>query len=170
MGAVISNLFVGFDVFDKPDLAFGIAQYVTLEVLVSRIFRFVLNEPGSWATDFFVHVISIPFLGGLSAWAADSDSYESDFGTLLMDGAKGIPAVFAAQYVLQSFTLGPSLPKFNMRDVMITSASKAITRPIAGFLYQNVFTEELREQWDDIDAYVTAQMDRSSIKAEKVEK
>ena len=169
MSSVLSNLFGAFDFLDKPDLAFGVAQYVVLEVLVSRIFRFLLKEPAPWATDFFVHVISIPFLGGLSAWTEESEVFEdSDFLTLLVDGAKGIPAVFVAQYVLQSFSIGPSLPQFHLKDVLITSASKAITRPIAGFLYKNVFGEQLREMWDDVDMLIAYQQDRSSVKGERV--
>ena len=166
MSAILENLLSGFDFVEKPDLAFGVLQYVVLEVLVSRVFRYFLKQPKSWGDDFFIHLISIPFLGGLSAWSGEMQAFDEDFMPLLLDGAKGIPAVFAAQYVVQSFELGPSLPVFTLKDVLITAASKAITRPIAGFLFQKVMPESIQEQWRDVDTYITKQTERSSIKGE----
>ena len=142
-------------------------QYITLEVLVSRAFRYFLNEPAPWSTDFFVHLISMPFLGGLSAYAEQKTILDSsDFASLLYDGAQGIPAVFAAQFVLHSFQSGLSFPTFNLKDLLITAASKAITRPIAAFLYHTVFPEKVKQQWDSVDEYVQKQKQVSHIKIE----
>ena len=167
MASILENLLAPYDFLNKPDLAFGVIQYVFLEVIVSRIFRYVLKQPAPWGVDFAVHFISIPFLGGLSAFAeSQGELKESDFLTLLLDGAKGIPGVFVAQYVVQSFQLGPVIPHFNLRDLLITAASKAITRPIAGFLYNYVFPDKIKEQWDDVDAFVAFQNTKSNIKVE----
>ena len=167
MSAVINNLFAPFNVFENPTLTFGVLQYVTLEVLVSRAFRFVLNEPAPWSTDFFVHIVSIPFLGGLSAFF-DSETIldNTEFIPLLLDGAQGIPAVFAAQFVLHTFQLGFTTPHFNLKDLLITAASKAITRPISSFLYHTLFPSAVKEQWDTVDMYIQQQKDVSQIKTE----
>jgi len=163
----ISNLLTGFDFFEKPALAMGVLQYILLEVLVSRLFRFLVDHPKTWTEDFFIHIISIPFLGGLSAWSGNAGTYDDNFFSLLLDGARGIPAVFVSQYIVSSFEEGPTLPgPFDMKDVLITAASKAITRPLAGFLYQFVFPKAIKDTWDDVDLLVTAQVEHSIIKIE----
>ena len=45
-------------------------------------------------------------------------------------GAKGIPAVLLAQYLVNTFTTGFHVPWFNFKDLLITAACKAITTPM----------------------------------------
>ena len=47
-----------------------------------------------------------------------------------MDGAKGIPAVLLAEWVLNTFYKGFHFPWFNMKDLLITAACKALTTPM----------------------------------------
>mgnify|MGYP001061627218 FL=1 len=53
----------------------------------------------------------------------------------LTDGAKGIPAVLLAQWILDSFAKGFHVPWFNMKDLLITAGTKALTRPVIGFIF-----------------------------------
>ena len=55
-----------------------------------------------------------------------------------MDGAKGIPGLFAAQYVVNTAGQGLHFPKFTFKDMLITGASKAITRPIINMAYSSL--------------------------------
>ena len=82
-------------------------------------------------------------VGGTAAFFDQNSGYEGQdaegknvtFTTQLMDGAKGIPAVLVAQYIIDSFSKGFHAPWFNMKDLLITAGSKAITRPLVGFVY-----------------------------------
>jgi hypothetical protein len=53
-----------------------------------------------------------------------------DYTTALKDGARGIPAVLAAQWVYNTASRGFHVPWFGMKDLLITAGSKAITRPL----------------------------------------
>ena len=48
----------------------------------------------------------------------------------VIGGAKGIPAVLLAQYLVDTFTTGFHVPWFNMRDLLITAAAKTLTKPL----------------------------------------
>ena len=85
----------------------------------------------------FIHALSLPFLGGLQfakpsqrSAQVQEDGVANGYVEQLTAGAKGIPAVLLAQYLVATFTQGFHVPWFNMYDLMITSASKALTAPL----------------------------------------
>ena len=55
---------------------------------------------------------------------------KQSYGHQLAAGAKGIPAVILAQYIVASFTRGFHVPWFNLKDILITAAAKAVTAPL----------------------------------------
>ena len=68
-----------------------------------------------------------------------------------MDGAKGVPAVFAAQYVINTALAGLHAPRLNFTDILVTAAAKIATRPLISFLYQPM-GETLRTNLDMTEA------------------
>ncbi len=119
-------------------LVIGNAQVVAMEVVVSKLLRWLLGANKSSILYLIsVHSASQALLGGFSGFF-DDVSYsaaEPDTITALMDGAKGIPGLFAAQYVVNTGLQGLHFPGFSFKDMLITGASKALTRPIINMAY-----------------------------------
>ena len=64
---VISNSVAPVDI-RKPYQAYGTAQLVAVEVLVSKIIRSILKMENRGIAELaFVHLLSIPFMGGIGA-------------------------------------------------------------------------------------------------------
>ena len=130
---VLSNAVIPIDIRRDSQLI-GTAEYVAAEVLVSKVVRSILKMEQRNILDLaFVHVLSIPFLGGLAAPFGDQsriDDAQAGYTQALTDGAKGIPAVLAAQWILATASKGFHFPWFTMKDLLITAGSKAITRPL----------------------------------------
>ena len=130
---ILSNAVIPLD-FRRDRQLIGTAEYIAAEVLVSKIIRTVLKMEDRPITELaFVHLLSIPFLGGLAAPFGDQASIQQvdrGYTKALTDGAKGIPAVLAAQWILATASKGFHFPWFSMKDLFITAGSKAITRPL----------------------------------------
>jgi hypothetical protein len=136
-GNVFSNIILPVDP-RKSKVLVGTAQYVALEVLVSKLARrFIKSENKSFTELIFIHTLSLPFMGGAVGFVAPNSDFKDSpaYGELFTDGAKGIPAVLLAQWVLNTFAKGLHFPWFNMRELMIVAGAKLLTRPIAGALY-----------------------------------
>lgn len=117
---------------------FGAAEYVAAEVFVSYFARYLFKvERRSLAELAAIHAVSIPLIGGLSAGFEDNNiyGYESPWGDLIQDGAKGVPAVFAAQYICNTALAGLHAPKLQFQDILVTAASKIITRPFIALIW-----------------------------------
>lgn len=115
----------------------GSAVIISSEVLVSYMIRMFLKAPKPILDMAFIHALSLPFLGGLQFTKPslrtsqnDEDGQDNGYFPQLIAGAKGIPAVLLAQYCVSTFAQGFHVPWFNMYDLMITSASKALTAPL----------------------------------------
>ena len=123
----------------KGHLAFGSVQYIAWEVIIAKIFRRALGLSKRSFYDLIqVHAASMAFLGGAQGFVAPvSEQLDQSFMKNLQDGAKGIPAVFLGQYVVDTFRRGFHVPGrgWTMSDVFASAASKAISRPIFGLLY-----------------------------------
>ena len=122
-------------------LVVGNAQVIAMEVVVSKLFRWLLkSDQRSIAYLISVHAASQAFLGGFCGYFDDLKYSKNAPTTIdaLMDGAKGIPGLFAAQYVVNTGLQGLHFPKFSFRDMLITGASKAITRPIINLAYDSL--------------------------------
>ena len=124
--------------FRKPAQVFGVAEYVAAEVLVSYFARWLFKSEKRTLLELAaIHTVAIPFVGGLSGFSGDNHSlgYEAPFGNLFQDGAKGISAVFASQYVCNTALQGLHAPRLNFQDILVTAGAKLVTRPILSVLY-----------------------------------
>ena len=83
-----------------------------------------------------------------------------------MDGAKGVPAVFASTYIVNTYLAGLHAPKLDVKDILITAASKIATRPIMSLLYPNL-GDSFRNGQDSLNTLFKTQRDKSSIKSKK---
>ncbi len=139
------NTFAPINVTDTNgvDRLIGNVEVVALEVAVSKIFRWGLSmAPRGIMELAFIHTLSMGLLGGLSAPFAQAKALDGDvkFTDALFDGAKMVPAVFAAQYVASVARQGLHLgfKQISVKDLLITAASKAITRPLINLIYKQL--------------------------------
>ena len=153
MTAVFNNAIMPFDL-RNPKRVGGVAQVVLLEVIVSKMMRKILGmAPAGFMELAAIHAVSMPFLGGLSGFAdaPGRPGGKRDYSAIFMDGAKGIPAVFLAQYIINTGARGIHVPGIRVKDILITAASKSLTRPLVEMVYpylhgsiQDGFKEELQ--------------------------
>ena len=119
----------------------GNAQIVAFEVAVSKLIRWFMRwENRSVLNLIAVHSVSQAMLGGFSGFFGDVTymrELPSNFDAL-KDGAKGIPGLIVAQYVVNTAAQGLHFPRMSFRDMLITGASKAITRPLINLAYSNL--------------------------------
>ena len=128
---------------DGGDRVIGNVQIVALEVAVSKLLRWVLKMAPRGILDLaFIHTISMGFVGGFSAPFNRTTPIDGDVKTTdaLGDGLKMVPAVFAAQYVASVARQGLHLgfKQISVKDLLITAASKAITRPMWNLIYKSL--------------------------------
>ena len=158
---ILSNAVLPFD-FRKGSLVLGSAEYIAVEVLVSSIVRKFMKAPKSFRDLIFVHAISLPFLGGATGFMDPTGEYSASWATQFMDGAKGIPAVILAEWVLATFNKGFHFPWFGMRDLLITAGSKTISRPIASTIY-NYLPKDAADALATFNLMVQSQNQKSSL-------
>ena len=143
----------------------GSAEYVAAEVLVSYIARAVFKvEKRSVMELAAIHAVSIPMIGGAAAGVDDNHAlgYEAPVSDQLYDGAKGIPAVFAAQYVCNTALAGLHAPKLSFKDILVTAGAKMVTRPLLGFLYP-MLGDAFRNNLDVLEVLFTKQRVKSRL-------
>ena len=162
---VLSNAIAPVD-FRKGKQVVGAAEYVALEVAVSKIVRTVLKMENRGILELvWIHALSIPFMGGLGApFGRNTGLTEGDYTAHFKDGAKGIPAVLAAQWVIATAYKGFHFPWFTMKDLLITAGSKTITRPIAYSIVQSL-PQDMEDGFLVLDALVNRQVDTSNLKS-----
>ena len=154
----------------KPAQVFGVVEYVSAEVIVSYFARWLFKvEKRTLAELAAIHAVSIPILGGLSAFAESGSilKYEAPFTALVSDGAKGVPAVFAAQYICNTALQGLHAPKLNFQDILVTAASKVVTRPLLSLLYP-MLGNQFRSNLDLVEETVALQNAASRLKTASV--
>ena len=120
--------------------------YVLAEVLVGKTARRFMGRNMTWTELLQVHVLSLPFIGPTkqffdppikhAAWSKKKAAGEEiyGYGDQFMDGARGIPAVLLAEYILETFARGVHMPKFNFKEIAVTAFTKTITRPLSVLL------------------------------------
>ena len=118
----------------------GSATIVASEVAVSWTIRKFMKSPKPLLQLAFIHALSLPFLGGIGSalFSKEPDKpYDNKgkdpkntFTAQLTKGAYGIPAVLLAQWIVETSNIGFHLPWFNMKDLFITAAAKAVTAPL----------------------------------------
>ena len=124
-------------------LVAGNVQIIAVEVAVSKLIRWIMKvENKSVFHLIAVHTVSQAFLGGFGGFFGDVKYFSSkpELTQAVKDGAKGIPGLFAAQYVVNVANNGLHFPKMSFKDMLITGASKAITRPLINLAYGSLGT------------------------------
>ncbi len=119
-------------------LVIGNAQVIAMEVVVSKLLRWLLKSNSQSILYLIsVHTASQALLGGFSGYFDDIEYSSTEPTTVqaFMDGAKGIPGLFAAQYVVNTGLQGLHFPGFSFKVMLITGASKALTRPIINLAF-----------------------------------
>jgi len=155
----------------KISQVFGVAEYVAFEVLVSYLARYVFKiEKRSIMELVAIHAVSIPFIGGLGAMAGDTNplTYDAPYGDMVMDGAKGVPGVFAAQYICNTALSGLHAPSLNFKDILVTAASKIITRPLISFVYGPLMNDTMRDNLQVVEELIKRQGNASRLKSTAV--
>ena len=120
-------------------LAAGTAEYIAVEVLVSKFLRKLMKFADKGFFELaYIHAVSMPFLGGAAGFMEANSSYADTYMRNLKDGAKGVPAVLIAQWVYETCFKGFHVPSFNLKDVMITAAAKSLSKPLVKMVYKNL--------------------------------
>lgn len=167
---IATNVILPFDP-RRTKLLMGSLEYIAAEVVVAKVVRKIIKaDTKGWLELAYVHALSLPFMGGTAAFFERTENYsgkdtlgkEITFTTQLMDGAKGIPAVLVAQYIIESISKGFHAPWFNMKDLLITAGTKAITRPIVGFIYKYL-PENAQDNLVILDSLIERQRLASSL-------
>lgn len=153
--------------FKSGALLIGSVEYIALEVLVEMAIRMVIGGARRplWSL-VAVHAVSLPMMGGFMGGFNLLADESADFTTHLMDGAKSILAVFAAQYVVGISVHGFYFPRLDVADSLITFASKTITRPINATLSTYMPTT-VRQSIVALSAVIREQQHRSNIMSEQ---
>ena len=132
---VLNNTILPLDI-RKPDLVGGSLQLIVVEVLIAKVIRKVLNMGSRGVMELaFIHAVSLPMMGGFSALFGPPQKYGMDTMQAFKDGAKGIPAVFAAQYIVNVANKGFQIPKVSVKEILVTAASKMLTKPLINAMY-----------------------------------
>ena len=152
---------------DGGQLILGNVQVIALEVIVSKLVRWGLGMKKKGVLDLTaIHTISQSFLGGLAGAFPTTNSLTSGTGAVkaLEDGAKQIPGVLAAQYVYHTANVGLNLDfkKISLSDLLVTAASKTLTRPLIDFLY-GVAPAAIGKGFDAHDKMLEAQHRESRL-------
>ena len=117
MSNIFKNAILPLD-FRKGKVVQGTLVYVAAEVLVSKILRRVMKADNKTIMELAaVHTISLGIMGGTSAIFSMEDGYgQKEFSKKIKGGAMGIPALFIAQYVYNTFGKGFHMPFWSMKD------------------------------------------------------
>ena len=171
---IATNVLLPFDP-RRTKLLMGSLEYIAAEVVVAKVVRKIIKADNKgWLELAYVHALSLPFMGGTAAFFERNEAYDGKdasgkditFTTQLMDGAKGIPAVLVAQYIIESISKGFHAPWFNMKDLLITAGTKAITRPIVGFIYKYL-PDNAKDNLAILDTLIERQRQASSLSDKK---
>jgi hypothetical protein len=162
---IATNVIVPFDP-RRTKLLMGSLEYIAAEVVVAKLIRKIMRyDNKGWFQLAYIHALSLPFMGGAAGFFDTNADYNSGptAATNVMDGAKGIPAVILAQYIVDSMTKGFHVPWFNFKDLLITAGSKSLTRPLVAFVYKYV-PSAVQDNLRVFDYLVQRQRQASSLK------
>ena len=145
------------------------AELVAPEVLVSKIVQRMFGKSvrDGWLDLLFIHLFSIPFLGGLGQPIGPTyhprvaDEYKQQF----QSGVAGVPAVIVASYLLETLK-GKGILHWglSLRRLLVTAVSKIITRPIVStMLAQLDETNDLYTLYDEAQVRFDLQAQQSNL-------
>jgi len=150
------------------EVVFGAVEYVAFEVFVSWMIRYMFKfEKRGLMELTAIHAVSIPLIGGAAGFVESNHllGYEAPWGDVLYDGAKGIPAVFVAQYLVNTALAGFHVPGINVKDILITAASKILSRVMIAGGYGN-FGDRFRDYLDVLEEVFNRQYQKSRLKSD----
>lgn len=172
---IASNVVLPFDP-RRTKLLLGSLEYIAFEVVVAKMIRKLIKADNyGWMKLAYIHALSLPFMGGAAGFfkaqeqyigVRSSDQEKITFTDQLMDGAKGIPAVLLAQWILESFTKGFHLPWFNLKDLLIIAGTKSVTRPVIGFIF-TYLPKGLQDNLRVVDELIRRQRGLSTLNSDK---
>jgi hypothetical protein len=171
---IATNVILPFDP-RRTKLLLGSLEYIAFEVVIAKIIRKIIKQDNKgWLHLGYIHALSLPFMGGAAGFFDPNTVYNGQdrqgkaigFTKHLTDGAKGIPAVILAQWILESFTRGFHAPWFNMKDLLITAGTKAITRPAIGFVI-DYLPKAAKENLMVVEELVARQQSASTLRSKK---
>ena len=155
----------------KSEVVFGAAEYVFFEGfthwMLMYFFRF---ERRSFIELAAIHTVSLPFIGGLAAMVEfpHDMGYEAPWGDLVYDGAKGVPAVFAAQYLVNTALKGIHAPSIRFNEVLTTIAAKILSRLLLAGGYSLFPAGAFRSNLDVLDYAFAKQFVNSRLLGDKL--
>lgn len=165
-GNILANAVSPIDVRAGGSRLLGTAEYVAIEVAVSKIIRSVLRMENRsiWELG-FIHLLSVPMLGGAAGAFPTVTPIQAttEFSTALFDGAKGIPATLLAQWVYNTVYKGFHFPWFNFKDLLITAGSKSLSRALVYALRDMLAQLSLVDALAVIDELVRQQQAKSNL-------
>ena len=132
----------------------GNAQVVVAEVIISKLLRKVIGmQDRSFAYLVAVHAASLPLIGGLQAPFSKPYGYEPKPNLKVLQAAAGtVPAVYAAEYIVNTSAVGFHVPKPSIRDALITAASKMLTKPLIGAALHSILPNAMRDNFEEAHA------------------
>ena len=170
---ILSNVVLPFDP-RRTKLLLGSLEYIAFEVVVAKMVRKLMKcDNLGWLKLAYIHALSLPFMGGAAGFFDEQEGYTGPkskdqkpvgFVDQLTDGGKGIPAVLLAQWILDSFSKGFHAPWFNLKDLLITAGTKALTRPLVGFIF-TYLPEAGQDNLRVVDEMIRRQRFFSTLKA-----
>ena len=129
---VVKNLVAPFS---SGNLAFGSAEYVGTEVVISWLIRRLMSMPRPLVKMAIIHGLSLPLMGGAAGFATPPSAYQAGYTDQATSGAKGIPAVLAAHYIYQVFESGFKFPSGGLKEYLVTAAAKVLSRPVLSVVH-----------------------------------
>ena len=168
----------------STQVAMGNAQLVAAEVLISKLLRKILGmSQRSFTYLVAVHAASLPLIGGLSAPFSPPVGYRAGvYATekfvkgkgkqkgwggnmaVLKAAAASVPAVWLAEYVVQTSGVGFHVPKPNIRDALMTAAAKMLTKPLIGMSFETILPAAVRNNFEVASALESAYNRASSLR------
>ena len=145
------------------------AELVAPEVLVSKIVQRMFGKSvrDGWLDLLFIHLFSIPFLGGLGQPIGPTyhPRVADDYSQQFQAGAAGVPGVIIGQYLLETLKgKGFFHWHFDLRHFLITVVSKIITRPVVStLLHQLAATNDLVTLYDQSQVRFDLQAQQTNL-------
>ena len=152
----------------KAEVVFGAAEYVFFEVFTHWMLMYLFKfEKRSLVELAAIHSVSLPFIGGLGAFTdfPHALGYEAPWGSILVDGAKGVPAVFAAQYLVNTALKGIHAPSVRFNEILTTIAAKILSRVLISSGY-SILPEFFKNNLDILDGAFARQFLGSRLKSD----
>ena len=150
---IVETAFTPIDL-RSSSVVFGAAEYVFFEVFTSWMIRYVFGFEKRPLTKLLaIHAISIPLIGGASGFMDNNHTlgYEAPWGDIVYDGGKGVPAVFVAQYLVNTSLVGFHAPSVAFKEVLITIAAKVLSRVLIAGVFSNL-PGAFRDMLDTLEA------------------